>query len=651
VTSDGADFDLAEIARLVSGAEPPELSGYLAVPQEGRLLHEGTSAPILASAMAETVPGSPLLLPESARLSRVPIDFTATYLSIAQYLDDPSDGSAVARDLLTTLLLKQHDRFEMVAQVAGLLHALEKPEMLKEIQGTYVGLWGDATRQRLELALDGKLGMPFVLLARQPLLATVRLLLTAPPESVDETANRLPSWFAAVLLTHTVASTLDVGPDEGDEEIAGSPARLVLDLVRVTPYGRTVDYWSAIDRVVRLWEDCGRRLTRSSLADEPLQLLQEATGLQLVEVVGLAFVILSRRVSGLKGGPILDPPNLRLANMDPAKIESFLGLVAASADELGNALADTDPRFGFVPIEQRPILRTDEALLLLDEQALWSKVTSGLYWIVHDYLRDSKAPGTDLNLRWNETYAEMVELLAEEALRTMVPTILGGGQTFYMEEDLERAYPGRKRVDVAIDFGTTFLLAEVVSGQLTIGSRVEGDLDSFKRDVDRLVIDKCRQLHESAEAVLTDARALTGYKALSGLTVLAVVIVGSEFPLNPFTAQYINDALAGEGLLQDPRIKGVRLLDLEELEILEGIRERGGSVVDVLQRWRDSGLSSVSFKTFAADAFGPLGHDARPTRMKERVDDTFKRILLTLGFADKLAEKGWPPPDDDVSAS
>lgn len=91
----------------------------------------------------------------------------------------------------------------------------------------------------------------------------------------------------------------------------------------------------------------------------------------------------------------------------------------------------------------------------------------------------------------------------------MTPPFFTGEDTlFYTEEDFARAYPGRKQADVAIDFGTAMLLAEVVSSQLTVGTRVEGDVEAFRRDADKLIFDKCRQLDDCARSVLEDALTL-----------------------------------------------------------------------------------------------------------------------------------------------
>jgi hypothetical protein len=633
VTKPEEPQDLEALKRLLGGSEPAELGGYLTVPQEGRVLFEGTSVPIIAQAMGTPIQGSPLVVPLSARLGSAPIDYTGAYVTVDEYLDLEHMGVPLDWHRMARVLAGEHPLEEMLARLALLMHLLDQPELLNRVTQEYIQSWSPQVQARLNSALSGSRGTPFVFLGRQPVLAALRFLLTEEPLP-RESSDPYPSWLAAILLTHVIAKTL-LGEQEEEtgELLAGEPAHLFLEVVRVTPFGETIDFFSSLNRVARLWRDYGARLTRSRLKDDPLTLLTRATGLELEELLGLAFAILQRRINGLGNETIFDAPNLRV-ELPKDKIDAFLDLVAVTPIEVGSALADTNPRFGFVPIEQHPVLITDRGLLLVDERALWARVTTGLYWVVHDYLRD--AEGDRSRELWNQAHSEMVELLVEDALRAMAPPVFGHvGANFYTEEDFGRAYPGRKRADVAVDFGRGMVMTEVVAGNLTIGSRVEGDVGQFRRDVEKLVIKKYRQLNECSLAVLEDPSRLTGYSPPEPYRIVPVVVIGGQFPVNPMTVRYVHETLAEEGLLQDPRVGSVCVIDLEELELLEGLCERGNSILDILNEWRESGLANAPLKTFAAARFGRLGPDSRPKRMKAEVHETITKVVVALGMTPK----------------
>lgn len=341
----------------------------------------GTMVPILGA--RQLGDGETTAFPESGVQEREP---TGAYLILGDYLFTAEEGVAVDLDVLIAMLAGDHPRVEMLAQLSFLDHLLGQPETAKELTGRYIEVWTDDVKQRLRNVLRNDATPRRSFLARQPILAAIRHVLTHPePESP---AGQYPSLVSAILLSHAVAMTLEASGEETDEQIAGHPAYLVLELVRAAGLYSVLDMYAAIDRVVRLWEVYGPRVTRGGLDKTPPELLTEATSIDLRDIVALGFVLLGRRVNGLKGEPLFDLPDLRVG-MDPAHVRSFLELVSSEPDDLSGALQSDDSRFAFLPIEQTPVLRTERGLLVLDEAALWKRITSGLYWIVHDYIRSS----------------------------------------------------------------------------------------------------------------------------------------------------------------------------------------------------------------------------------------------------------------------
>jgi hypothetical protein len=80
------------------------------------------------------------------------------------------------------------------------------------------------------------------------------------------------------------------------------------------------------------------------------------------------------------------------------------------------------------------------------------------------------------------------------------------------------------------------LLAEVVSGQLHTATRIFGDFAQVGRDTERLVLAKCRQLHDAALSFLASPEALTG-AAVYDVRVVPVVVAATGYPANPFVSR------------------------------------------------------------------------------------------------------------------
>jgi hypothetical protein len=184
---------------------------------------------------------------------------------------------------------------------------------------------------------------------------------------------------------------------------------------------------------------------------------------------------------------------------------------------------------------------------VLDEQYLIERATQGLYWFVHEHERDlDDERGWK---RWNGAYASMVERRAEDQLRRLAPPLIGGGSTFFSEEDLQAAFPRSKNSDAGIDFGELTLLAEVVTGQAALATRENADAAAYAGDIEKLFVKKARQLDETAASLLRDPQPAASPLDKPARRILPVTVRGWQFPLNPLTRGHIEDALRSEGLL------------------------------------------------------------------------------------------------------
>ena len=117
-----SDFrDLDKLRDLLSSAEPEGLGLYLASPQPGVPMFQGTTIPILGGSQSMQLTPGGLIVPKSDS----DIDpLAGTYLTSDEYLalELRNRQDFVAR------LADQHNRLEMVAQVAALNHIRTKPE-------------------------------------------------------------------------------------------------------------------------------------------------------------------------------------------------------------------------------------------------------------------------------------------------------------------------------------------------------------------------------------------------------------------------------------------------------------------------------------------------------------------------------------------
>ena len=619
------------LARMLTENEPEELrSSYLALPAHGAHI-AGSAARRIGANEYRELANSGLAIPADASLA-APIDYVSVYVTVNQYVDyDPNGGL----DDLISVLGRNQTRETLLLNLALLNTIAADSNKLAEFESAFCELLAPPLGTRLKnLLYRGAEAGKHRLLARQPILAAIRYVLRNDIGGRDETGD-VGTLIAAAMFSQAVAVNLAAERDSS-EQIVGISVPMFFELMRSSLLYQADDMWSSIDRVVRLWRTFGDRIATFPLRMSPADLLRQISGLEIEELLGLAFLLYAHATQWEPGArPVVDSD--MNSDMDPEKLQAFRALVASDAEGLRSAFAArTSSTFDFLPIQERPVLLTDAGLLVLDLGYLWDRVTSGLYWIVHDHEKQRSERDRQ---RWSQAYAESVELMVEAQLQQMAPPVLGPGpgSTFYTEEDLERAYGETRRCDAVIDFGADILVVEVVSGQLHVRTRIEGDLSQFKKDTERLILDKCEQLDAACRAILGDPAALLGYQSATAIRLVPVVLVGGGYPINPFTMAYIRDSLDAEEWLSDARVAELCIIDVSELEILEGLAQLGETPNGVLRAWKASGIANVSLRNFVLRTRGG-GRELRPHRMDAAVNSTFEKVL------DLLRLRGDPAP-------
>jgi hypothetical protein len=467
---------------------------------------------------------------------------------------------------------------------------------------------------------------PRAVLARQALLGAFREALRTMPEVEGDGGP--PPPLAALLLTHGVAAGFAPRDEDEEDHLGGLPAQVAVDLVTNHAFNSSDDLVALFDRTIRLWRDHGGLAGDRLGGATPEEILAEVTDLDLEDLLAMAFAVVSHHAGWSLGDPVLLNPALH-PGMDPDRWTAFLDLVAATPEEFGPLLADAETDWDYLAFQARPVLRVDGGLLLLDATFLLQRVTNGLYWLVHDHLR---AQDDSLRQAWTQVWGDMVEATAEEELESVAPPVLGGGTTFYTEDDLAAAYgEGSSRVDAVIDFGVSLGAFEIVSGQLTTGTRVRGEPKAFRADLEKIVYKKARQLGGSCANLVADDGALTGAPA-TFRPVVPVLVAGGGFPVNPVTMNEIRGYVSAEGLFDHALIAELAVIDLGELEMLEGLAESGSNPIDLIRQWRSSDLADISFRNWLLRAFGPESEQYRAARIKPRVDALFETFIARLGF-------------------
>ena len=578
-----------------------------------------------------------------------PDDLLNTYVTAPEYLGPIADALGVSVDPRWWIwaILREHPREDLVLTLAALNHAAGHPDLAMHYQQQFLASFRPEIARVIQAAIDGELGgKPRAFLARQCVLRALRTVLVpddnapAVPESIAGHVRGMDLTISAVLLVHFIGAELHSTRSTGEPTLGGVPESLAMEMSANGLFNEAEDPGTLIARTWLLWHDYDPDLVKPTPRLAPAEMLKEAVGIELDDLLALGFAYHGYASIRQLDSPIRMNP-FAGHQIDRDTVEQFLSRFAVTLDELSNQLKACPQRWQMMPIQDRPILRIGEDIVVLDEQYLIGRVTRGLYWLVHDYERDTHGDGA--RQRWTQAHGKMIELRVESQLRRLAPPLFGGGSTYFTEEDLQAAFStGKstgKAVDAGIDFGEATMLAEIVSAQVTVATREEADVDAFKNDIERMVFKKVRQLDVTAKNLLRNPQPAKSPLPAPARQIYPVVVRGGTFPVNPATRRYVDEYLEQEALLGrgDARVQPLALVDLEELELCEALTNaRGTNLPAILAGWQSSPYRAMSLRSYLAREHH-AADVGRPADIQAALGRAFTVIAGRLGTA-------WPPP-------
>ena len=615
--------DLERLRAELTQHEPVEHRGFLMVPQDGRLYASGSGVPLLGAARLRETRG---LTTVGEQQGPAPIDYFGVYVTLDEYAPQVS---VLSVDHLIGHWIEKIPEREMLVALAILNRAFHNDALRNDLMTEFAAeLQPDARTRFTNLTTGGGRERRWFV-SRQAVLMAMREVLTRP--RVEEPSDEMPPLLAAILLVHSVAMGLNAERSEGEETIGGHPAHMAMEIVRNELFHAGEDTFALIDRHVRLWREFGAAVTTPTPRAAPVDLLCEAVGTDLMTLLAAGFGLwayISAWEPRQQPFAVPTPPAPGIADEMP----QVLGPLARTPEELRTVLRTPRSTWDLLAFQETPVLDLGDGLLVLDEDFLLDRVTTGLYWAVHDHERARSEADRH---RWTQVYGAMIELQMEESIDTLAVPMLGAGSGTYSEEAVGDAYPG-KVTDRVVDRGDTFLVVEVVSGRLTVRSRVDGDVDAFKADTEKLVIKKVRQLDSTGRALASDrGAALTDFAREVHVRILPVVVVAGGFggyPINPTTVRFVREWIEDEGLLRAAYFDDLCIIDTGELEMLEGLNERGRDPVDLLREWQQSSLWQMPFRNWVFSAIGAFGSSLRPSRANDHGQLVFEEIRERLGL-------------------
>jgi hypothetical protein len=198
--------------------------------------------------------------------------------------------------------------------------------------------------------------------------------------------------MVATLLCHVLAAMSDRREaDPSSDNLGGLREDLALEMVRNQVFYKSEDLSSSLDRVTRLWRDYGPGAAHHLGGREPADILKVASGIEVEDFLALGLALVAFMNDWTPDNVSMTLAEDFAADIDDGVKSAFLRLVALDRDGFATEFADTEAAdWDFLAFQSHPVLRMDGGLIVIDENSLVQRFSSGLYWIVHDYLKDTE---------------------------------------------------------------------------------------------------------------------------------------------------------------------------------------------------------------------------------------------------------------------
>ncbi|MFD3308614.1 hypothetical protein [Streptomyces sp. NPDC058656] len=567
--------------QLLADAEPASLrAGYLADPASGNPVLQGSTATALVPRWNERSNG--LWVPASSQ-PPAPIDLTAVFLTPEEIF-----GLHLPADY--TLRQLQRLPLEGVLRFCALaLNSLAVPgASARAVDQQFADLlFKEPVRERvLNLLRDEtrRLLVPqaFMLLARMAVEVSPDVL----PEGVAQ-GDVLSALFG-------LTQTMGVFPDSGPTVIGDRPGALGREIIANQHFNYGLSVAGFLARYARRWLQLPAEHQGEPGVVDLSQAYRDCTGIRLESLAAVAGYLWMVTTTGRF---VIEPGELAGLDIPAEQVEAVLALISTDLPGMREAVRSERPEqrteWSFDPFQQWPVLRLpEERLLILDPRRLLDRAFGWLpIWdIKHPPPEHPKPAGhRKLAARAESTLRHLSEVYVSEVLHRITGDE-GTTRRVYDDADLKAAYTaqGQRVADAAIDYPGTWIVIEVTTTQLRREAATAVPGESQIEDIDKL-IEELDQINATITALRRDESALTGSPATADRRYLPLLVLPEGFPVNPVTLTVIRERARVRGLLQARDTDPVEIVDIEELEMIEGIQEESGpSMLDIL-RGKQSG--------------------------------------------------------------
>jgi hypothetical protein len=328
----------------------------------------------------------------------------------------------------------------------------------------------------------------------------------------------------------------------------------------------------------------------------------------------------------------------------------FFDLSAGSVDDLRAALKAEEAEFGpttygSLTFERTPLARIDAGRYVpLSMNAFQRKVTEGVFHILAEA---AEQEGLDRRY-YTSAFGAVFQQSVEQTFRRGMAI---AADHVEITADVEYGPRRRRRrsSDIILSDAQHPVFIEVVSGPLRAATSTRGDLTTLDADLDRLAVEKARQLDQSIAAFIDGDLQVRGVDPSVVRKVWPVIVASHALPQAPTLLDEIQQRVRRAGWLCHARIAPLTIISAEDLFFCEGFMQQGRSFLGLIRGWKSGPGARGPFKNYLVE----LGGGQAPAsphfehRFAEANSGYIARLLGQDTTPDQILEHARASPTDE----
>lgn len=609
------DFD--QLVRAFTGQVPTGAAPVFLPITAGSTYLMGTPIVSLGGRQAQTDSGLFVVLFGEDDL----IPFMGVYMTFSEY-------SGVARGV---------DKRELVNELSNRLSMLDRKSLIRSL-GQLWELWNhketrpkliehyvrslsseDATRIRN--LLNTRVN-PRVFLSKQLIVQTMAEALRV---SRNKEVHQEPNLREVVEICHLMAEKFGSTRSSEGPIVMGTPEfdEVSLSLTSNLYFNSTEDDLARMARAWRLWNTDNVRVRRELKGETPaeifLKVMDYSIEVHFALVMSLYVQICP---DGLQKSVVNAPQPIE--NYRDA-YDHFLSELITSAEDESFSLDPAESEWDIGILHSKPIIQIAETeYVVTNHDNVMNRVTSDLV------LNLSPRVDSELSLHTNALVNAWGHVIEEYVTSAFGNITTSAELMCWTEEEMVALFPGDgiKRPDFVLLDGNCLLVIEVMSRGIAGRVQKSQDAERYRIELQKGILDKCEQVSESMEYILTDTSRMGISTPIS--IVVPVIVSGSGLSSSRVLQAEIDHFCQQKKIFDDRRIRRPVCLDLGEVEMLEALVENGASVASTLLHWFSSEFSSTSLKNYAVTLRRENPEQLRSVSLKHSFDRMVESIMKLI---------------------